>query len=101
MEPIDRPLRTFTAFREESPDGFRSEFTATVFEAVPTEGESDYSCLVICPGLFDSPKRIYGVDADQAEELACAFLQKMFEAKGLAIAEVGTFDGPDDPPDKP
>lgn len=57
---------------------------ATVF-APEESGEGDHFCRVSLPTLFEDEKRIFGVDAEQAEELACIFARDLLKGFGVAV----------------
>lgn len=65
-------------------DGIREPFLARITEPkASAAGSQEYSCLVHAPALFEKDKKIFGVDADQARELAIQFLKAMLEGKRL------------------
>ncbi|MFQ5765980.1 MAG: hypothetical protein ACE5GT_13750 [Rhodospirillales bacterium] len=82
---MSKAIKTFIAMREGSGNAPQPEIVAKIFEPEPSEGESDFSCLVECPALLGTPKRIFGVDADQATELAEFFIKDIFAGKGFGI----------------
>jgi hypothetical protein len=47
----------------------------------PLRGESDYYCDVHAPAIFSNDKRIYGVDCEQATDLAIKFIGTILEDK--------------------
>ena len=82
---MSQAIKTYKAIREGSANAPHPDITAKIFEPEPTEGETDFSCLVECSALLDTPKRIFGVDADQAIELAEFFIKDIFAGKGFGI----------------
>jgi hypothetical protein len=64
-------------------DSVREPFLARITEPKASAGPQEYSCLVHAPALFEKDKKIFGVDADQARELAIQFLKTMLEGKRL------------------
>lgn len=59
-------------------DGLRIEVLAVVFRPEPDADSIGFSCRVHCPYIFGNDKKIFGVDADQAVELALMFIRTMF-----------------------
>ena len=57
-----------------------------VFAPEKNAGHCDWSCTIHCPALFSSDKKIAGVDADQALELAGRFVLDLFEHHGVRRA---------------
>ena len=60
------------AFLEDS--GQRTPFHLRISAPEKTKGEDDYFCRVHAPVLFTDDKQIFGVDEDQARELALRFV---------------------------
>jgi hypothetical protein len=50
----------------------------------PVPGEIDCYCLVHAPSIFREDKRIFGIDQEQAAELAVKFIRSMLEDKHIA-----------------
>jgi hypothetical protein len=53
--------------------------------SAPFIGETggDYYCVVHAPLLFKNDKRIYGIDKEQASQLAYEFIKRMLSGKKL------------------
>lgn len=49
---------------------------------------TDHSCLIHCPEIFDTDKRIVGVDDDQALSLSEEFVGWMFDYNDIDVVEV-------------
>ena len=47
----------------------------------PVCGEISYYCLVHAPSIFSNDKRIFGIDQEQATELAIKFVRTILEHK--------------------
>lgn len=64
------------------------EVRATIYapEVNPVHGDS--SCVIHCPEIFDTDKRIRGVDEDQALELSEMFVKTMFDGDGIDVVEI-------------
>ena len=60
-----------------APDGMRRTFHLRISEPTKTEGEDEYSCLVHAPALFERDKAIFGVDPEQALQLAVQFVKSL------------------------
>ena len=86
---LERMSETFLEIRgtKETADGTRTEVLAVVFRPEPGRDQIHFSCLVRCPYLFDNDKRIAGVDADQALELALMFVRTMFGHHEIEIED--------------
>jgi hypothetical protein len=63
--------------------GTRKPFTARILPPKPSEDGAEYSCLVHAPTLFKNDKEIFGVDAEQARQLAVEFLKSMLAGRSL------------------
>ena len=60
--------------------------------AIPeTSGEDDVFCIVRLPGLLGNDKRIFGVDAEQAEQLAVKFVTDLLANKELMDSDGNIF----------
>ncbi len=57
---------------------------ATIYAPEQTE-EGHHFCRVSLPTLFEDQKRIFGVDAEQAEELACIFARDVLGGFDITI----------------
>ncbi|WP_299397577.1 hypothetical protein [Pelagibius sp.] len=57
---------------------------ATIFAPEQSE-HGDYFCRVSLPTLYEDEKRIAGVDAEQARELACIFARDLLAGFGFNI----------------
>ncbi len=70
-------------------DGFlqegdvRKPFVAHVTAPKSSGRAQEYSCSVHAPILFGKDKKIFGIDARQAQELAVEFLKSMLDGKHL------------------
>ena len=64
-------------------DGANRPFFARISAPRITKRTEEYFCIVHAPSLFTGDKRIFGIDAEQAKELAVQFLKKMLEEKCL------------------
>jgi len=60
------------------------QISATIFAPERTD-HGDYFCRVSIPGLLENDKRIAGVDAEQAKELAVLFVRDIFDGFGIKI----------------
>lgn len=49
----------------------------------PSFDDSEYSCLVHAPPLLSEDKEIYGIDEEQAAELALKFLRSLLRGRGI------------------
>ena len=74
-------------FRSES--GSTIRVNATIFEPQKDTVQEHWFCVVRCPFLFDSDKRIAGIDASQALELAELFLRDLLTAHSVVIEDAG------------
>ena len=65
-------------------EGKKSPFSLKIGKPYrPKESEEEYHCLVYAPYLFEQPKRIAGIDADQAINLSKRFVGILIEEKNL------------------
>jgi hypothetical protein len=69
------------AFLEES--GQRVPFHLRISAPEKTQDEDDYFCRVHAPTLFADDKEIFGIDEEQARELALQFVRSMLAGKKL------------------
>ena len=61
-----------------------SPVVATIF-APEQSDNGDSFCRVSLPTLFEDEKRIFGADAEQAQELACLFARDLLSGFDIAI----------------
>ncbi len=59
---------------------------ATIYGAGPT-GHGDFSCRVSIPALLDKDRDIFGVDEDNAEEIAAFFVRNLFQGLSISIRQ--------------
>lgn len=59
---------------------------ATIYSAEPT-GHGDFSCRVSIPALLDKDRDIFGVDEDNAQEIAAFFVRNLFEGLSISIRQ--------------
>ena len=64
------------------------EVRATIYEVEHGVRDLEHSCLIHCPEIFNTDKRIVGVDDDQALELAEMFVNMMFDHHDIDVVEV-------------
>lgn len=69
------------AFLEDS--GQRSPFRLRISAPEKTKGEDDYFCRVHAPAFFANDKQIFGIDEEQARELALQFVKSMLAGRKL------------------
>ena len=81
------PARTFRGTRKRA-DGSVEEVHCALYRPSAERGQEHWTCLVRCPFLFETDKKIAGVDAAQAMELAETFLRELLAHHGVAIEEV-------------
>ena len=84
---MNRLSKTFRG-RHRGDDGSVTVVLASITSPKRAKGQQDWSCIVHCPFLFEADKTIVGVDADQALELAEAFLRDMLDHRGVEIEKV-------------
>ena len=60
---------------------------ATVLVPQRNEGHGDWSCTIHCPSIFSSDKKVVGVDAEQALELAESLLKDMLDHHKIRIID--------------
>jgi hypothetical protein len=65
----------FNGFVEDSA-GIRRSFQLRISQSHKTD-ENDYFCTVQAPLLLDSEKRIFGIDEEQAHQLAVRFVMSL------------------------
>jgi len=61
----------------------KKPFHLRIFEPVKNGDEDDYSCCIHCPSLFKRDKIIFGVNEDQAYELAIEFIKNILGDKKI------------------
>ena len=59
---------------------------AEIFAAEQSE-YGDYFCRVSLPTLFGDDRRIFGVDAEQAEELSLTFAHDLLNGFGIKVTD--------------
>jgi hypothetical protein len=70
-------------------DGFlhegdvRKPFIASISSPKSSGRAQEYACSVHAPALFSKDKKIFGIDAQQAKELAVEFLKSMLDGRQL------------------
>jgi hypothetical protein len=65
-------------------DGHKEPFVASIEAPKPSAEEADeYTCVVHAPALLGKDREIYGVDPDQARQLAIEFLKSMLAGMAL------------------
>jgi hypothetical protein len=69
------------AFLEDA--GQRVPFRLRISAPEKTKGEDDYFCRVHAPALFADDKQIFGIDEEQAHELAVQFVKSLIAGKRL------------------
>ncbi len=74
------------AFLEDA--GQRIPFRLCISAPEKTKGEDDYFCRVHAPALFADAKQIFGIDEQQAHELALQFVKSMIAGKRL-VDQIG------------
>lgn len=75
----------------ESPSA--SVVVATIYAPEQTD-EGHHFCRVSLPTLFEDQKRIFGVDAEQAEEVACLFAREVLGGFDITITGEAAADKP-------
>ena len=66
----------------------KEPFQLIISKPIKSEGENDYYCEIICHKLFNKPKRIFGVDNEQA-----VLLSKQFIKTIIGKNEITDYDG--------
>jgi len=64
------------------------EVRAVIYEVEHGVRDAEHSCLIHCPEIFDTDKRIVGVDDDQALELSELLVGMMFDHHEIDVVEV-------------
>lgn len=62
-----------------SKEGLKNRITLKLSEPIKSTKHEDFFCLVSLKGLFNSDKRIYGVDAAQARALSIDFVRLVLQ----------------------
>jgi hypothetical protein len=75
------PNLEIKAFLDEG--GSRKPFYLRISKASRAKANGDYYCRVHAPELFDRDKDIFGIDKEQARELAIQFVTSMLAGKKL------------------
>ena len=78
------PIRRFKGMTTQA-DGSTIPVVAEIFPPEPNEGHPDWSCRIHCPFLFDTDKRIIGVDGAQAIELSEMFVKDLLDHRGVVV----------------
>lgn len=81
---MKNPARTLRG-NYRSDDGSVTPVRATIGKPKREKGQTDWSCIVHCPFLFSTDKKIAGVDAAQALTLAEEFLRELLEQRGVDV----------------
>jgi hypothetical protein len=79
--------RIFRGTRKQA-NGSADEVHCAIYQPSPEPGQEHWTCLVHSPFLFETDKKIAGVDAAQAMELAETFLRELLAHQGVTIEEV-------------
>ncbi|MGH8326170.1 MAG: hypothetical protein ACRET2_05350, partial [Steroidobacteraceae bacterium] len=61
----------------------RNPFVASITAPKPSGRAQEYACSIHAPVLFSKDKKIFGIDAQQAKELAVEFLKSMLDGRHL------------------
>ena len=72
---------------KEEPGGSIIPVSAKIYSPEKTRGHKDHYCLVSCPHILDSDKKIVGVDAKQALELSIKFIKELSKQHGVVLEE--------------
>jgi hypothetical protein len=64
-------------------DGTREPFYLRISEPQSVADAEDFSCLVHAPLLFKSDKTIFGIDAQQAWDLAVQFVESLLDGRRI------------------
>jgi hypothetical protein len=68
-------------------DGKLEPFSLKISEPICDESGNDFYCIVHAPTLFNTEKKIYGADQEQAKSLALTFAKKVLSDKHLMDKE--------------
>jgi hypothetical protein len=90
--PDERPVRQILGQRI-GEDGSTDEIVGSVYRARPDDDAPSWNSIVDCPVIDPPTTQIYGVDGEQAEDLAEQFIRTLFEHHGYRITEVRTGNG--------
>jgi len=67
----------------ETEEGGRKPLYVQISGPEPAPEESIYYCLVHAPSIFSNDKRIFGIDREQATDLAINFVKSLLEDKQI------------------
>ena len=84
---MTKPVRVFRGSKN-SDAGSVIEVLCVIYPPKIEEGQHDWSCVVSCPFLFETDKKIAGADAAQAIELAEDFLRDLLGHHGGPLEEI-------------
>lgn len=79
--PTSEPIREWHGWRTDG-NAEMEQVTGAVY-APDIDDEGRWGCVVRCPAIFDSNKRIFGVDVEQSIELADWFLRDLWNHNGF------------------
>ena len=85
MEQLAPPIFAFSAFVR-GKDGSLNDFNVDIFNPRDS-GLGDSVCTVSCPLLRTKPVEIYGVDHEQAFQLAHRYIEINLDAGALALVD--------------
>jgi hypothetical protein len=68
---------------KEGSEDSSSPIIAQIFSPEKTEGHNDDYCVVRCPDILDSDKKIFGADADHALEVSEFFIHTLWKHHGI------------------
>lgn len=74
-------LRELNVFIEE--DGQTRPFPLVITAPKKMPDTDDHFCIIHAPALFKRDKRIYGINAEQAAELAIKFVNDLLSGRQL------------------
>ena len=72
---------------KEEPGGSLIPVSAKIYSPKKTRGHEDHYCVIHCPHIFDTDKKIIGVDAKQAIQLSIKFIKELLEHHGVVLEE--------------
>ena len=79
--PTSKPIREWRGWRTDG-NAEMEQVTGAVY-APEIDEDGRWGCVVRCPAIFDSNKRIFGIDAEQSIELADWFLRDLWNFNGI------------------
>lgn len=85
MEQLEPISYRFSAFVR-SEDGSLTEFSLAI-SSPRDSGEGDSVCTVFCPFLRAKPVQIYGIDHEQALQLARRYIEINLECDNLTLVD--------------